>query len=97
MLVSVGLVFSRPFPQASHNAGLPQFHQKLLVWYTIKCFHNDGANNITTFIANSADYSGAVYDNVDDDTNSGTCTGNIQCFFQVLAIVLKIQFLGYRL
>ena len=42
--------------------------------------------NTTIFIANSADYGGAVY--VDDDTNSGTCTSdpNLECFFQVLAV-----------
>ena len=38
------------------------------------------------FIANRADYGGAVY--VDDDTNSGTCASDtkIECVFQVLAI-----------
>ena len=42
--------------------------------------------NTTIFIANSADYGGAIY--VDDDTNSGTCTSDpkIECFFQVLAL-----------
>ena len=39
--------------------------------------------NTVIFTANSADYGGAVY--VDDDTNSGTCSGDpkIDCFFQV--------------
>ena len=38
------------------------------------------------FIANNANYGGAIY--VDDDSNSGTCTSNskIECFFQVLAV-----------
>ena len=42
--------------------------------------------NTTIFIANKADYGGAVY--VDDDTNSGTCASDpkTECFFQVLAI-----------
>ena len=42
--------------------------------------------NTTTFMANTADYGGAVY--VDDDTNSGTCAiaTRTECFFQVLAI-----------
>ena len=44
------------------------------------------AYNTTIFIANSADYGGAVY--VADDTNSGTCASDTktECFFQVLAI-----------
>ena len=45
------------------------------------------STNTTVFIANIAySYGGAVY--VDDDTNSGICTGssNTECFFQVLAI-----------
>ena len=39
------------------------------------------------FSANRADYGGAVY--VDDDTNSGTCSGDpkIECFFQVLLYI----------
>ena len=39
------------------------------------------------FSANSAGYGGAVY--VDDDTNSGTCTGDpkTECFFQCLAYI----------
>ena len=42
--------------------------------------------NTTIFIANTADYGGAVY--VNDDTNSGTCAEiqKTECFFQVLAI-----------
>ena len=38
------------------------------------------------FIANSADYGGAVY--VDDDTNSGTCASDSksECFLQVLTL-----------
>ena len=42
--------------------------------------------NTALFIANSADYGGAVY--VDDDTNSGTCASEpkTECFFQVLAV-----------
>ena len=43
--------------------------------------------NTILFTANSADYGGAVY--VDDDTNSGTCSGEpkIECFFQVLLYI----------
>ena len=39
------------------------------------------------FLANSANYGGAVY--VEDDTNSGTCASDpkTECFFQVLAYV----------
>ena len=42
--------------------------------------------NTTVFIANSADYGGAVY--VDDDSISGTCAidSKTECFFQVLAL-----------
>ena len=42
------------------------------------------------FMANIADYGGAVY--VDDGTNSGGCTNdsNIECFFQVLRIYLNV-------
>jgi predicted outer membrane repeat protein len=43
--------------------------------------------NTVIFSANSAEYGGAVY--VDDDTNSGTCSGDpkIECFFQVLLYI----------
>ena len=43
--------------------------------------------NTIIFSANSADYGGAVY--MDDDTNSGTCSGDpkIECFFQVLLYI----------
>jgi hypothetical protein len=43
--------------------------------------------NAIIFSANSAEYGGAVY--VDDDTNSGTCSGDpkIECFFQVLLYI----------
>ena len=45
--------------------------------------------NTASFTANTANYGGAVY--VDDDTNSGTCTGmpNTECFLQALAIYEK--------
>ena len=45
----------------------------------------------TIFIANSADYGGAVY--VDDDTNSGTCASDpkLECFFQVLALYSEVN------
>ena len=41
--------------------------------------------NTTLFIANKADYGGAVYV---EDTNSGTCASDLktECFFQVLAV-----------
>ena len=47
---------------------------------------NDDTGTTIFFIANSADYGGAVH--VDDDSNSGICASNTEteCFFQVLAL-----------
>ena len=47
--------------------------------------------NATIFIANQANYGGAVY--VDDDANSGTCASNkkSECFIQVLAVHNRIN------
>ena len=49
-------------------------------------YYNHFDTNATIFIANSADYGGAIH--VDDNTNSGTCAGSTEteCFFQVLAL-----------
>ena len=65
--------------------------------YQIIYYYEDTDTNTTIFIANSADYGGAVY--VNDDSNSGICSSDpkTECFFQVLAIhnresyYLKIQ------
>ena len=56
-------------------------------WIAFHDYLINGINaNTAIFIANSADYGGAMY--VDDDTNSGTCASvpKTECFFQVLAV-----------
>ena len=53
--------------------------------YDIIELNVDDDSNTVIFIANIADYGGAVF--VDDDTNSDTCASyKTECFFQVLSI-----------
>ena len=61
----------------------------------------DDRRNLLIFIGNHGNYGGAVY--VADDTNSGACSSNIECFIQTLALyqlpfsdlnTVNIQFSG---
>ena len=52
--------------------------------YLLKKFQfRSGSKNFLTFIGNHANYGGAIY--VADDTNTGACAPNIECFIQTLA------------
>ena len=68
--------------------------------YILKDDHESG-RNILIFTSNHGNYGGAVY--VADDTNSGACSPNIECFIQTLALyqqssatvkTVNIQFSG---
>ena len=58
-------------------------------------YDSSDAQYTIEFVANSADYGGAVY--VADDTNSATCmstsymaySANTECFFQMLVTILQ--------
>ena len=52
--------------------------------YLLKTVGSSLTQNILTFTANEASYGGAVY--VADDTNSGACSSDIECFIQTLAL-----------
>ena len=53
--------------------------------YILKRFRNNFNNwKILIFTGNHGNYGGAVY--VADDTNSGACSPNIECFIQTLAL-----------
>ena len=52
--------------------------------YLLKPEEHSISKRFVTFLGNHANYGGAVY--VADDTNSGACSPNIECFIQTLAL-----------
>ena len=57
--------------------------------YTLK---NYRFSYFMTFTGNHANYGGALY--VSDDTNSGACSPDIECFIQTLALYQTIYYIG---
>ena len=67
--------------RAVHGSGIHlEVNSKL---YVLK-YNTYGNSNFLVFEENHADYGGAVY--VKDDTNSGACSLNIECFMQTFAL-----------
>ena len=68
--------------------------------YILKTDGDTSGTNLLIFTGNHGNYGGAVY--VADDTNSGACVPNIECFIQTLALyqysyrinTVNIQFSG---
>ena len=68
--------------------------------YILKLSSSSGSENLLIFTGNHGNYGGAVY--VADDTNSGACSPNNECFIQTLALyefyyignIENIQFSG---
>ena len=52
--------------------------------YILKTTENSNFYDYLNFLENHANYGGAVY--VDDDTNSGACSSNVECFIQIFAL-----------
>ncbi len=70
---------------AAENGGGVYLEVNAKLYVLKNRFHIDD-RHLLTFSGNHADYGGAIY--VADDTNTGACSPDIECFFQTLTIQL---------
>ena len=84
--IGTRIIFTKNAAKRGGGLSLEANAKLYVLKYDWILYSADYDTNTAMFIANKADYGGAVY--VDDDTNSGTCASDpkTECFFQVLAI-----------